>query len=96
MVLRSRPVSVSCSFCNKLSRAEQLRTAEVSPLMVVEARSPKPSVGRMTLPPKAAEKSPFFASPSFQRLSLLLAVATSLQSLPLVTALSVLRKDAGH
>lgn len=47
-------MSVSCSFCNKLSRAEQLRTAEVSPLMAVEARSPKsggePVLGLPQLP----------------------------------------------
>lgn len=71
VIFRSRPLSVSCGCSNKTSHAKQLKTTETSPLVVVEARSPKSSVGRTSLPPRAPEESPFFASCSFRRLLLL-------------------------
>ena len=88
VILRSRLVSTSCSFCNKPSRAEQLKTAEMSPHVVVETRSPKPSVGRTT-PSQGSGGEPMLCLPQ-------LPAAVTAPGYGHVPALSAPREDAGH
>lgn len=88
VILRSRLVSTSCSFCNKPSRAEQLKTAEMSLRVVVEARSPKPGIGRTT-PSQGSGGEPVLCRPQ-------LPVAVAAPGCGHVPALSVPCEDAGH